>query len=261
MFLLTKTASWRINMFRLWKALPLTLAVAALSSVATSCGSGSARVRVVNAIPDNGSQGAIALDIDINGTKDFPSVQFDTVYPTQTTPASYVSVPSGSDTIIAYDAGTTTNPVVNSNTASLGGSTQYTMLLGGFSAHSPQPYLITDTNTVPTAGNLEIRVINGSAVSAQYGGIDVYVYQNGLQPPTTPQISGLNLGQGSSYLSLTYESNYCIDFYLHGTGTKYTGCFAQGGSSTAGQITTLVIVDLPGGGAISPTPLEMVDLN
>src|SRR5271157_4675975 len=120
MFLPTKTASWRINMFRLLKALPLALAVAALSIVATSCASsGSTRVRVVNAIPDNGSNGGIALDININGTKDFPSVAFDTVYPTQTTPASYVSVPSGSDTTIASDAGTTTNPVITSTAANV----------------------------------------------------------------------------------------------------------------------------------------------
>jgi len=244
-------------MFRLLKALPLALAIAALSIVATSCGSsGSAKVRVVNAIPDNGSNGGIALDIDINGTKDFPSVAFDTVYPTQTTPASYVSVPSGSDTIIAYDTGTTTSPVVNSTTASLSGSTQYTMLLGGFAAQSPQAYLITDNNTAPTTGYVNIRIINGSA-SAGTNGIDVAIYQNGLQPGS-PQITGLPLGQGSGYQSLIFETSYCIEVFPHGSGTyQVNQCYAQ----ATGQISTVVIVDTQGGAAISPTPLEMVDLN
>ena len=179
-------------MFRLLKALPLTLAIAALSIVAISCGSsGQARVRVVNAIPDASAN----LDININGTKDFTNVAFDSVYPTQTTPASYVSVPSGSDTIEAFNTGTTTSPVVNSTTASLSGSTQYTVLLGNYLNKSPQAYLITDNNTAPTTGNVEIRVIDGSALAnAESTGIDVYIYQTGLQPPGTPQIYDLPLG-------------------------------------------------------------------
>jgi Domain of unknown function (DUF4397) len=248
-------------MFRLLKALPLTLAVAALSIIAIGCGSGSsAKVRVVNAIPDASAN----LDININGTKDFTNVQFDAVYPTQTTPASYVSVPSGSDTIEAFNTGTTSSPVVAPTTASLSGSTQYTVLLGNYLNKSPQAYLMTDNNTVPTTGNVEIRVINGSALAnAESTGIDVFIYQTGLQPPGTPQISALPLGSASSYQSLTWESSYHIDVYITNIPAKQLSFdLPQGGSSgTAGQITTLVIMDNPGGASIDPFPLVMVDLN
>jgi hypothetical protein len=264
MFLLTtKTAFWRIDMFRLLKALPVVLgivAIVALGVFAASCGSGgNALVRVVNAIPDNSE----SLDVDVNGTKDFPSVAFDTVYPTPTTPASYTPVPSGSVSIEAFIAGQTTNPIVAPTTTSLSASTQYTVLLGGFPGSSPSAYLLPDNNTVPTTGNVNIRVIDGSAVAGS-NGIDVVIYQTGTNPPpvSQAQVVGLPLGQASSYLSLTYESNYSIQVYQHGNGNPlFNFGFAQGGSSSAGPVTTLVILDNPAGTAIYPTPIVLSDLN
>jgi Domain of unknown function (DUF4397) len=242
-------------MFRLLKILPLLLAFIALS-IFSSCGSShGAQVRVVNAIPD----AAANLDININGTKDFPNVAFDTVYPTQTTPASYVSVPSGSVTIEAFNTGTTSNPVVNSTTASLSGSTQYTLLLAGFLNNSPQAFPITDNNTAPSTGDVKIRIIDGSAVFGA-NGIDVAIYQTGLTPPSSPQIMGLSLGQASDYQSLTFESSYTIEVFRHGNGTGLF-TFTPPTGFVTGEIMTMVIVDAPGGGTYSPTPLVMTDLN
>jgi hypothetical protein len=249
-------------MLRLLKALPLVLALATLSIFNASCGSGgNAHVRVINAID---ATNQLPLDVDINGNKDFPNVGTGGVYPTQTTPASYVSVPSGSVTIQAFNAGSTTNPIFGSGiTGTLSGSTDYTLLLGGFLSTSPNAYLITDNNTVPTAGNLEVRIINGSALSAASGGISASIYQGGQSPPS-PQVTNLGLGQASTYVVLPFEQGqqYFIEAFLAGNPTPlFTFGFTPGGSSTAGSITTLVIVDTVGGGSINATPIYMQDLN
>src|SRR5260370_23572205 len=112
------------TMFRLMKALPLTLALAALSIFATGCGSSSqSQVRVIHAISDGP-----ALDINVNTTKVFTNLAFSGVQPP---PPAYTKVSSGSDTLEAFDTGTTT-PVINSTSVSLSGSSQYTVLLTRF---------------------------------------------------------------------------------------------------------------------------------
>src|SRR5260370_6200984 len=112
------------NMFRLLKALPLTLALAALSLFATSCGSSSqSQIRVVHAISDGP-----ALDINVNTTKVFTNIAFGGVQPI---PPAYTKVASGSDTLQAVDTGTTTVVIANTS-ASLSGSSQYTVVLTGF---------------------------------------------------------------------------------------------------------------------------------
>ena len=104
-------------MSRLLKALPLALALAALSIFAASCGSSSpAQVRFVHAISDGP-----AMDVNVNGTAEFLSLSFLGVQPNQ---PGYTSVPSGGDTIQGFLTGTTT-PVFSA-TANLSASQQYT---------------------------------------------------------------------------------------------------------------------------------------
>jgi hypothetical protein len=255
-----------MNMFRSLKALPIALALAAvvaLGLVAASCGNGgNAMVRVVNAIPDNGSNGGTAVDVDVNGTKDFSNVAFPQASPNQPPPgpAHYTSVPSGSVTFQAYDAGTTTPPIFGEGvTGNLSGSTQYTALLGGYLAGSTV-YIIPDNNTVPKTGYLNLRVIDGSAV-AGLNGLDLYIYQTGQNPPATATVSGLALGSSSGYLSLPFETLYSIDVYFHNNQNKlFTIPLTSGGSASSGSITTVVIVDQAGGNAISNIPTVMYDL-
>ena len=229
-------------MFRLLKALPLALALAALSFFAASCGSSSqSQVRVLHAISDGP-----ALDINVNTTKVFTNIAFSGVQPT---PPAYTKVASGSDTLEAFDTGTTT-PVINSTSVSLSGSSQYTVLLTGFlngtpGANAPTFFTITDNNAVPTAGNVEIRIIDGSP-DTNIGGV-------------TPQISGLLLGQASSYQSLNVSGNvYEVIVTPNGNQTPIIN---QNYTITTGSIRTFVMVDNTGGGGISEFPLELNDLN
>src|ERR1039458_3032275 len=101
------------RMSHLLKALPLTLALAAVSIFAASCGSSTpAQVRFVHAIQDAG-----ALDISVSGpnvpsTQEFTDISFLGVQPNQ---PGYTTLPSGSTTIQGFSTGTTTNPVFSNS--------------------------------------------------------------------------------------------------------------------------------------------------
>jgi hypothetical protein len=248
----TKNCLLENNMFRLLKALPLTLALAALSIFATSCGSSSqSQVRVVQAISDE----TTGLDINVNTTKVFTNIGFQGVQPT---PPAYTKVASGSDTLEAVDTGTTTAVIANTS-ASLSGSSQYTVVMAGFlngtGVTAPTFYLMTDNNSAPTSGNVEFRIIDASA-NTPTGGFDVYIVQDPNQLGTAA-VSGLTLGQASSYQSVAVGTWFVV-VTPHGNQIPD---ISQSYALTAGMIRTLVIVDNTNGGGISQIPLELNDLN
>lgn len=242
-----KTAFWRKHMSRLLKILPLTLALAALSFFTVNCGSGNqAQIRVVHAISDGP-----AMDIDINGTKIFTNIGFGSFLPS----SGYTKVASGSVTIAALNTGTTTQ--VLSSTGSLSGSAQYTVVLSGFNANA-NAAVIRDTNTAPTSGNVEFRIIDASPSGP--ASVDVYVVPPGTDITTvTPQISGLgSTSQASSYVSLT-ATTYTVIVTTAGNKTPIVN---QNYTLVSGQIRTLVLLDnLGGGNGMNTLPLELSDLN
>jgi len=245
-------------MFRLLKALPLTLALAALSIFATSCGSSSqSQVRVVHAIPD-----APPLDVDINGTKITTApLAFGGFQPA----SGYTKVSSGSVTIQAFDTGTTINPIFGTNgvTASLSGSSQYTIVLAGFLTGTGTNALaalqITDNNSAPTSGNVEFRIIHASPSSP--GSVDIYIVPPGtdITKVPNPTFSGIAYQQASpSYASLA-AGEYWVIVTTAGTTAEYISP-QDYNLPTPGMIRTLVLVDNPGGG-YPPSWLELNDLN
>jgi len=245
-----------MKMARWLNALPLTLALVALTVLTASCGSTNlAQVRVINAIPNASS----ALDVDFNSNKAVTSLAFGSIDPPQATPAVYMGLSSGIDTIEAFLAGQTINPVVDSTTANLNSATNYTVLLAGF-VPAPAAYLIADTNKAPGAGIVQFRVINASASStAQFpGGFDIYFLPVGQSVSGTPQIPGLTLGQaGPGYINLNYLASYTVWVTPHNNTTPlFSATYPQ---ATA-QITTLVIIDQPGGAGVSSTMLSLIDM-
>jgi hypothetical protein len=260
-------------MSRLLKTLPLALAIAAVVALgvfAASCNSNSnALVRVVNTIPDNGTNGTIPLDVYVNGTKYFTDVALGQAYPTPQPGgnAQYTSVPAGSVTFQAYDTGsspTTPNSIwgASGRTATLSGGTQYTVLLSGYVLNSGiNP--IPDNNTAPNTGDLTIRVINGSAT--YQSGVDVTLFQCDTNNPGPggAQITDLQLGQGQYVRNITWESCYTMWVYNDGQDPIISGTtLNQGGSGSNGPISTVVLFDNGGGATgISKIPLVLNDLN
>jgi hypothetical protein len=244
-------------MFRLLKALPITLALASLSIFATSCGSGGqSQVRMVHAIPDGP-----ALDVDINGTDDFPNLSFGGFLPA----SGYTKVPSGSVTIQAFDTGTTTNPIFGANgvTASLSGSTQYTVVLAGTlngtGTNALAALQFTDNNAAPTSGNVEFRIIHASPSSP--GSVDIYIVPPGtdITQVANPTFSGIPYQQASpSYQSLP-AGEYWVIVTTAGTKAEYISP-QDYNLPTAGMVRTLVLVDQKNGG-YPPSWVELNDLN
>jgi hypothetical protein len=234
-------------MSRFFKVLPLALALAALGILAISCGSDNSQYRIVQAIPDS----PVNFDIQIGGKTLFTNVGFGTVEPS----SGYDKISSGSDPIEVFQTGTTT-PVINSTALNLAGGKQYTVFLTGTFGGTPAATLVTDNNTAPTSGNVEFRIMDASPSAP--GSVDIYIVPPGTDiTGISPDISGLTFGQASTYVSKganTYE------VIVTTMGNK-TPLISPSYTLTAGQIRTIVLVDIAGGGALNGTPLELNDLN
>jgi hypothetical protein len=187
-----------------------------------------------------------------------------TVQPAISTPAKYLNVPSGNDTIVAYDTGTKSNPVVSSNaetglSSSNNNSVQYTLLFAGYTDAQPQLYVINDNNTPPTSGNVNLRVIDGSAFEGA-NALDIYVYQTGTPPPTMPTFSVPAIGSSSGYQPISFTSSQpasIMEVVRHGGPILYNFSLP---AFSPGEIMTVVLIDEPGGVTINPRPIVMVDL-
>jgi hypothetical protein len=242
-----------------------TLALAALSIITISCNQTNlTNVRVINAISDGPG-----LDVYLNGSKSFTDMPFLQVEPT---PPTYASFYSGQDTFEAFNTGTTTNPLFGYNgignsgqgtggaLITLNGSTEYTVIMDGLYA-GPSLVVIPDNNAVPFENQEEFRVINASP-GTPTGGVDVYIVppNTGNLTNYTPQINGLENGQGSNYQNLAYvSSGYSV--MVTANGSK-KALITELLTPQAQSITTLVLVDNLGGlNGMSQTPLILHDLN
>ena len=241
-------------MFRSLNVLLLTLALVALGGFVASCGSSnsSSQIRFVHAIADAGP-----MDIKVNSTKIFSDVAFMGYQPS----AGYIKVPSGSVTVEGLQTGTMAE-VFTSNTSL--GSGQHTIVatgsVGGTNGGPIKLLTFPDTNTASKNGNAKLRVIN-AAPSTQNASVDIYfVFPpiDPIRPP--PSISGLAYGQASNYIDAAN-----LDYIMYVTPTGSTNpifsqqLLLQVGSP--GAIRTLVLTDVPNGGSLNHSAIELKDLN
>jgi len=271
MFLFTsKTAFLENTMLRLFKVLPLTLAIAALCIVATSCGSNNTQARFVNAIQDTNDYGGTnaALDIQVNNTKVFTGVGFGVA-----SSSNYVGIPSGSDTIEGLESNSTTQ-VFNEQNIGLTSGKQYTMVATGFATGSNGNNVIfltpTDDNTEPANGTVNFRVINASPSGPNGGGapVDVWIVPAPLtgqlaEPATIPNVAYRST---SNYVPVPYNSGgggFLVFVTVSGTTapTYITGQAISVGSVSNGSIRTLVLTDQANGNTMSSQALVLTDLN
>lgn len=253
-------------MSRWLKVLPLTLALAALSIFATSCGSsGPAQVRFVQAIQD-----ANPLDVKVYGTDDANGTQISTniaflgVQPSQ---PGYASVPSGGDPIKGFLTGTTTE--VFSDSVTFNGEQQYTLVATGFSQTGVKGsnvvlLSIPDDIPSPPAGDAAFRVIHASPSGP--GTVDIYILLNpSTSPAGTPAVSGLAYGQASNYVALPTNPNNDVippGFTVYVTASaSLKPIFSEPINPEAGADRTLVLTDVQGGTSMNTTFLELSDLN
>ncbi len=251
-------------MSRCFKALSLTLALAALSIVTASCGSSTtpAQARFVNAIQDTVHYGT-ALDIDVAGTKDFTNVPFQGFSPS----SGYTNIVSGGAALQGLQINSAI-PVFIAD-ISLNPSTQYTLVATGF-ATSDKVVLISalDSNLPPPNGQEKFRVINASPSGP--AGVDIYILPVGSTTPLTPPATIPNVAyrSASTYAPLAYNPNFVQGFnytmFVTATGTTSPILFSQtlsAGSSSAGSIRTLVLTDQPNINQLNPSAIVLNDVN
>jgi uncharacterized protein DUF4397 len=253
------------------QVLPLALALAALTLLASCSSSGQAKVRFVHAIQDAG-----ALDIDVYGTNDgagtieFSDISFLGVLPAQ---PGYTTLDSGSNAIEGFLTGTTTVGFIRTN-VNWSGGIEYTAVATGFSktgtpaGSNVQILSVPDNNTAPASGDVEFRVIHASPSGPS--GVNVYIESNPSTGPTgTPAISNLIYTQASSYISVAYNPKNVTPapgFTLYVTTTAGTVIFGEAINPAEGAIRTLILTDiqntkLQGVSAMQPSFLELPDLN
>ena len=220
-------------MIRLWKPVPLTIALCAVISVTftTGCGSGSTQVRLVNAM-----DGQTSINMVVDNSTLATGVAFGAA-------SSYTSVGSGSHTLeIRANSATLFNQTVSI------ASGNNTVL-----ATNSGPTVFTDNKTTPSSGNIQVRVINAST---SLGTADVYVVAPGVDISTVnPTFSALAYQSASSYATVAAGS-YQIEFAQ--SGSKNVLINSNAISFSAGQIRTVVALDNPSGGF---TTAVLSDLN
>lgn len=248
-------------MSRVLRTVPLILALAAFGIFASSCGTDHSQVRFLQASPED-APAPVNVDITIDSKSVATNVAFGATAPS----SGYQSVNAGNRTVEVFATGTTTSPLVNSN-INFSNQKQYTVVIAGCNdpgscnqsgtTSTIAPVLLTDDNTAPTSGNIKLRMVHASPFSNATN-FDVYIVAPGTDITTlTPNISNLPYTQGSGYQSLAAATYEVI---VTDTGSKVP-IIDQSYPLTAGQIRTLVIVDILGGGALSTVPLELSDLN
>jgi len=253
-------------MLRLLKALPLTLAIAAVCIVATSCGSNNGtRARFVNAIENTFEYGG-ALDVEVNGTQQFTGVPFQTA-----SASTYIPIPSGNVTIEGFESPGVTNAVFTDSTT-LSSGTEYTEVAAGQAGGTGTNVVLlslSDDNTLPEDGTLNIRVINASYNSPP-GGVDIWIeptpYPFAVKEPAT--IQNLAYKSVSGYVKVSYNTapgeGFTVFVYTAGGGTELfsnTTAVTVSGSVSSASVCTLVLTDNPNGSAMSPFILKLDDNN
>jgi uncharacterized protein DUF4397 len=211
------------------RAVGLGILVFTWALLSLGCGSsGTAQFRVVQASPSTST-----VNVIIDGTTQANTVAYGGA-------SDYMQVGSGSRHIQIEPINTTT-PIVDT-TVSLASQTNSTLVVAGV-APNASSFLLSDSQTIPTAGDFSIRVMNAAP---SLGPADVYIVPSGTNIATvTPFISALAFEATSPYSSFT-PGTFQIFFTIPNSKVSLTN--PQNVSFTAGQNRTIIIVDGSSGG-------------
>jgi len=210
-------------MHQSWKLAVVPL-LASASLLSIGCGSSSAHVRLVNALP---SQSSLDMLVD---SKDVASA---VAYGSG---SAYASVSSGSRHLQIEISGTT--DVLSDESVSLSSGTDSTVL-----DTNSGVTVLTDGNSTPASGDISIRAINASAT---LGPADVYIVPAGTDITTVnPTASNVVFPSATAYQTVAAGS-YQIIFTQ--AGQKVPVISSSPLSFSAGQVRSVVGLDGQNGG-------------
>lgn len=213
-------------MLRLWK-LGASFLLSCSVFLLNGCGSGSAHLRLGNAIP---SQSGLTLLID--GNNDANSVTYGTA-------SGYVSVSTGSRHVQIEPTGSANDILIDQSVSV--GSGSNTTILALNSANTPgaaNALILTDQTSTPANSDVAIRAVNASQT---LGTADIYIL------PSTTAITGVNpttanvaFGAATSYQTVA-GGTYVITFTQ--AGSKVPVITTTPLTLTAGQVRTVLGLD------------------
>ena len=242
------------------KSISGVLMLGASCALIMSCGTDHSKVRFEHASPD-----ALGLDVAVDGKTVATNLTFGGLSPA----SDYLTLTAGNHRVEFRSTGTT-DDLINA-TVGFASQTEYTLLAVELSPAPPPntppaiaALLKTDDNNPPQSGNIKVRVIHSAPdpVDAQKNPahVDVYIVPPGTDiTNATPAIASLGYQQASDYQNVAAATYEII--VTQSTDLTKARLIDQTYDFTTGQIRTLVTVDIPGGGAMSATPLELSDLN
>jgi len=202
----------------------VALGVSCVLLLATGCGSSTAHVRLLNALPIQSN-----LDMLIDSKDVASAVAYGAA-------SAYVSANSGSRQLQIEPSGGSTSIVTQPISISSGSFT--TLLESGAG-----PVVLTDNNTAPSSGNINLRVINASS---NIGSADVYIVSSGTGiGSASPNFSGVSFPSATGYSTVSAGSYQVILTFPGTTSAKFT---SSAMSFTSKQVRTIVVIDGQSGG-------------
>jgi len=210
----------------------LVLGLIGFAVLTVGCGSSSdsAKVRLVNANPD---QSGLTLLLD---TK---SVASGIAYGSAT---SYVSVSPASHQL-QVETGSNSTPIIDTTLTFSSGSN--VSLISANYSYNAMSIVLNDDNSAPPSGDFKVRVVN---VSPGMGAQDVYVVTSGTDiNSSSPVFSSLGFGGASSYVTLGAGS---YDVVFTPPGSKFIN-LTTSYTLSAGQIRTVLALNDPTGSYMS----------
>lgn len=211
--------------------------VLVLLSLGCGSGSGTAQFRIVQASPSVPTSNVV-----IDGT-----TQSDTM--TYGSASSYVQIRSGSAHVQFIPVNTTT-PTLDTH-VSLGSGTNSTLVISGLSPNISTT-LLSDSQTIPTAGDFSLRIMNAAP---SLGPADVYIVPSGTNiASATPAISALAFQSVSPYSSFT-AGTFQIFFTIPNTKTSLFD--PQNISFSSAQNRTIIVLDGPVSGFTTVTLADL----
>ena len=203
------------------------------------CGSSKAKLRVMNATPDEAQ-----IDVSLASTSFATGVSYGTA-------TGYSSVTSGSRDLQIYPSGVATAYI--DKTIDLSSGSSYTAMSINVLS-SATALLLTDNNSTPASNTAGLRIVNASP---GLGTVDVYVVSPGTNlGSVSPTISSFAFEGVSDYQSLTASTSYEVYF----TAPNQKTALVDSGPITYsnGQIRTMVTLNGNAGGYTLAT---LTDLN
>lgn len=214
----------------------LVLLLVGVGGFTIGCGSsssGNAKVRLVNANPDQSSLDLFSDDTPTDNTDNRKVVVSGVAYGAA---SAYTGI--GASSHIMYVQPTGSSTAIINTTMNFSSGSDVTIISANYS-YNPTSIVLNDDNSAPPSGDFKVRIVN---CSPGMGAQDVYIVSSGTDiNSSNPVFSSLGFGSASSYVTLT-AGTYNVVFTP--PGSKFIN-LTSSNTLSSGQIRTVLSLNDP----------------